>query len=347
MGVRIVVRLVGLALLVPGCMESSLSLNGDGPPAVTITSPLEGAVVLQGHAITMSGTVSDYETALAHMEVVWSSSRSGALDGTGMVYEDPDVSLDVLDGLEEGEHTITLRATDSSGRASVDTVTITAEPNSPPVVEIISPTEGDVWSPEMTHTLVASVTDTHDAVEDMVLVWESNLDGELPGELTISGNTVSLSDVELLTDGAHTLTLSVYDPGGAFGVDTVGVEVLGDENLPPTVEFVQPFEDTTIYEYWDLVYVEAQITDDHDSGDAISLVWSGISELSWVEETFPLSPTSDGKASVGLVLDCIYYDATAASEGPWAHPLILAAFDSEGASGQAQTSFDSWCLPID
>jgi len=342
-----VVRLAGFAVLLTGCMESSLSLNGDGPPAVTITSPLDGAVVLQGHPLTVSGTVSDYETGLAHMEIVWSSSRSGALDATGMVLEDPDVSLDVLDGLGEGEHTITLRATDSSGLASVDTVTIYAEPNSPPVVEIISPVDRDVWSPDRTHTLVASVTDTHDLAQDMVLVWESNLDGELDGELTISGSTVSLSDVELLTHGVHDLTLSVYDPAGAFGVDTVEVEVLTTENLPPTVEFMQPVADTTIYEYWDLVYVEALITDDSDSGDAISLVWSGISELSWVEEVFPLSPTSDGVASVGLVLDCIYYDATSASEGPWAHQLILSAFDSEGASGQAQTSFDSWCLPID
>lgn len=91
-------------------------------PVVTITSPMDGAVI-QGGAVTLIATATDAEDGNLASGITWSSSLDGDL-GTG---------ASITPGLSLGTHTLTASATDSGGLtgSATITVTVTAPPAAP------------------------------------------------------------------------------------------------------------------------------------------------------------------------------------------------------------------------
>ena len=323
------------------CSDNSLSVLDDRPPEVTILSPVEQSLLLEGESMWLRGAVQDDETATDLLEIYWESSLSGGFTGALLV-DGTEVSMEIHQGLESGEHTLSLIAIDAAGTAVTDDVRVTVEPNTPPVADLISPTDGATLYNTGEHTLIAAVSDAHDAVEDLVMIWSSNLDGQLAGFQEISGNTVVFDIEGALSPGIHTLHLEVFDTLGAYGSDQAEVDVAADENEPPTVSFRAPSPES-IYDYLDVVYVEAFFTDDVDSLETLALTWGGMTDLDWIDEELPAHPTTGGTVGVTFALDCIYYNSLETST----FQLILTAEDTEGASGQASVTFESYCKPLD
>lgn len=88
-------------------------------PEVNIESPLTGTTVTAAQSLVMSASAYDAEDgALDGRSVQWLSDRNGVL-GTGVRV------LRRADTLAKGVHTITVRATDSGGRVSEQSVQIT------------------------------------------------------------------------------------------------------------------------------------------------------------------------------------------------------------------------------
>ncbi len=98
-----------ITLLLAGCQ-----------PTVTISLPQDGATFEAGVEITFSGSASDpLEGELSGDALVWTSSIDGQI-GTGSEFTKSDLS--------EGEHTITLTATNSMEQANSASITITIQP---------------------------------------------------------------------------------------------------------------------------------------------------------------------------------------------------------------------------
>jgi hypothetical protein len=99
-------------------------------PEVTIATPSDGVVFLEGDSILFTGSAVDPEDGpLADRSLVWVSGIDGVL-GAGDTLTKDNLSL--------GTHVITLSATDSDSMFAVAVIRITIEPrafNEPPVVD--------------------------------------------------------------------------------------------------------------------------------------------------------------------------------------------------------------------
>ena len=172
---------------------------------MSITAPANGTSVVEGTAVTFTGTASDTQDGNLTTALTWTSNRDGAL-GTGG-------SLSRM--LSVGTHTITAAVTDSGGLtgSATRTVTVTsATPsNTAPVVSITAPADGTSVVEGTPVTFTGTASDTQDGNLTAALTWTSNRDGAL-------GTGGSLS--RTLTVGTHTITAAVTDSGGLTGSAT-------------------------------------------------------------------------------------------------------------------------------
>ena len=93
-----------------------LSVTLNNPPAVTVTSPNNGAMFLDTDFVSLQAGATDVEDGDVSASLVWTSSLDGQL-GTGASIATP---------LSEGVHTITATATDSLGKPGSANLTVTS-----------------------------------------------------------------------------------------------------------------------------------------------------------------------------------------------------------------------------
>ena len=93
-------------------------------------------------------------------------------------------------------------------------------PNQPPTVSITTPAHGATFETGATITFAGTATDPEDQDLSSTIEWTSDRDG-----LIGTGASIDAS----LSDGAHVITASVTDSGGATATAavTIGVDVLG------------------------------------------------------------------------------------------------------------------------
>jgi predicted CXXCH cytochrome family protein len=180
--------------------QASLTVVGNTPPTINITSP--GGAYQQGTPITFAAISNDTEDgALAGniQDIKWKVDNVYIGSGRGFVKADltPDV------------HVITATVTDSSGLSSSDTVTISVNPNTAPVVTITAPTVYTFSKGEIV-IFKGTGTDIQDGDLTAHLSWYSDIDGLL-------GNSGIVS-VNHLTPGTHTVTAQVTDSNGITGI---------------------------------------------------------------------------------------------------------------------------------
>jgi hypothetical protein len=99
-------------------------------PAVTISSPVNGASVASGAMVTFSGVASDQEDGNLSGAITWASSLAGPL-GRG-------AALSAL--LPSGTQTVTASIVDSGGLSSTKqvSVTVAAAPSGPFVLAVVA-----------------------------------------------------------------------------------------------------------------------------------------------------------------------------------------------------------------
>jgi hypothetical protein len=100
----------------------------NNPPTVTISNPNNGDNPLSGSTITFTATANDAEDNDVTLTgtISWTSSKDGSIGSGGSVSKT----------LTDGSHTITAQVTDSGGKTSNDSVTITV--GEAPLAEEIS-----------------------------------------------------------------------------------------------------------------------------------------------------------------------------------------------------------------
>ena len=111
-----------------------------------------------------------------------------------------------------------------------------------PEVEIVSPADGEVLLHGATVVLQASVSDVDDLLVELEWIWESDLQGVLADGLDAEGAlAVALNDLQ---GGVHLLTLTVTDPAGLAGSDSIEL-TLNRAPGPETAVAIEPAAPTT------------------------------------------------------------------------------------------------------
>ena len=170
---------------------------GSGP-VVTLTSPASGTTFRRGVDVEFAGTATDPEDGvLGTFDILWKSDIDGDIGiGTDFVRSD----------LSEGEHTITMEATDSDGNTVRATTQITML-NGVPEANIADPADGIEVTEGHLLSFVGSALDPEDgSLSGSALEWTSSLDGNIG-----TGGNFIKSDLSV---GVHTITLTATDMNG-------------------------------------------------------------------------------------------------------------------------------------
>jgi hypothetical protein len=198
------------------CLEAGVSEDGTGspiennPPTVQITNPSNNEIFTKGENITFSGTAIDPEDGtLTGCSMVWTSSIDGQI-GTGASFTRSD--------LFPGEHTITLKATDSQFLSSIATISITVLDNRMPIVQITTPLDNETFAKGEYINFNGAAIDPEDGpLTGDSLVWTSDLEDQIGTGTSFMKNNLS--------EGLHIVTLSAIDSGGLEVSDSIQIRI--------------------------------------------------------------------------------------------------------------------------
>lgn len=268
----------------------SLVIDPNAAPVVTLLPP-EEPVVYAGDLLVLSATVTDEEDDPDALLVAWASSLDGPLSVDDTPGADGELSGPVY--LSEGEHYLTLTATDSGGRVGEDALVLEVySANTAPSCAITVPTDGEVVAEGAEVVLAASAEDAEDPPEALSARWESDLDGPLdetpPNE---AGEIAAV--VTGLSAGEHTLTLTVTDSGGLVATELVQLVVDGRPSAP--VVSISPASPGTDDDLTAVLDVSA--TDPEGEGLIYTYEWylDGTLSTASTTGTLPASATTRGE----------------------------------------------------
>ena len=178
-------------------------------PTPVISLPVNGSTFFVGQLIGFRGTATDPDEDASGLLLSWSSSRDGAL-GTGG---------EISRTLSQGDHVITLQATDQFGASAATSISITVNPpggGGLPSAQIFAPADDSTFTPGTLIRFTGSGFDPDDGeLLDGSLSWSSSIDGFLGTGRQLDA---ILSPPSQLCNpesrAVHIITLTVTDSAG-------------------------------------------------------------------------------------------------------------------------------------
>ncbi len=206
-----------------GCKKhTSCTTTDTTAPDDAIIDPTGGAQV--SNTVTVTGTASD-NVAIASVQVAVDGGPFKNASGTSSWTYALDTS-----GYANGNHTLTSRATDTSGNVGTAAVAVDVENGAPvdttaPAVAISAPTSGATVSG--TVTVSGSASDAGGLAGVAV-----SLDGGTFKQATGSANWIYSLDTSTLSNASHTITARATDTSGNTGSSSVTVTVANAVSSP-------------------------------------------------------------------------------------------------------------------
>ena len=319
-------RYLGVIPLIVGCVSDNIiEKQSNDIPTILITSHSDGAQILEGYVESFRATASDEDHNLDELAVIWYVGEEVACDWATV---EPDGTSECEIVFEEGDESVIAEIRDPVGAAGVSEVSVVIEPTDAPIVALLTPITGENYYSDQLIQFSATVSDTEDAAEDLVVLWSSSLDGDLSLDTTVDSNG-ELSDFAYLTEGEHAIELRVEDLSGKFSTEEVVIQVSGENNIPGC-EITEPV-DGAAFVFGDMITFRG-IAEDVD-------IPSNELVVEWV---------SDKDGSIGLSTPTSAGDITFSYDGLSAdsHTVSLNVSDEVGAVCTAQVLVHVGTLPI-
>lgn len=196
-------------------------------PECALGRPADGSVHVAGTIVELEGLASDPDVDAGVLTWALRSDIDGLL-GVGAPESTGDIRLET-DTLSTGTHRITLEVTDEVGVTCEDGIQVVVD--TPPEVEITSPSDGTEQNDGLPVTLAGSVADDQDAPQAIDISWESDQDGVLDTTPAATDGVLAAS-VEGLSVGEHVITLTATDSVGLTAQASITVTVNGLPTAP-------------------------------------------------------------------------------------------------------------------
>ncbi|GEM_PF-1137327 len=196
-----------------GEMSRTVTVASPHTPEVSLIKPRDGENIVHGDTLQLRASVRDYEDGtLTGNSVLWISNLNGEFArGDNVSFDSTSLFL--------GNHTITLRATDSLGATS-EIITHFIITNRPPEAEILFPTESEnIFVQDQNIAFSGRGSDLEDA-SNLSYTWSSNLNGTLG-----TGTSISIP-ASSLNVGTHTITFMARDNSGAESHTEVNIIIV-------------------------------------------------------------------------------------------------------------------------
>ena len=258
-----------LAVACGGFDQGVKAVNNE--PRVTIASPSTGESLPEGVRTELRGAASDLDDAPEDLLGTWLVDGSPiegcedlTPDATGIVTCDFEPQM--------GQGTLTLEVRDPANATGTASVTLDITPTEAPTVDLISPDGTGVYYSDQLLSLEALALDAEDEPSQLIATWESDRDGPLDVGAESPDSSGALAGAVLLSEGDHTLTLTITDSSGKTARDSVRLSV-GPPNSAPACTIVLP-ADGSAGEEGATVLFEAVATDADIPAEWLTVAWT-------------------------------------------------------------------------
>ena len=258
---------LGLVLLTMGCRSDEGIKKFNSTPEANITSHVDGDTETEGYSVTFMGTGSDANHGIGELTATWYAGSEIICDAETLLTDGTTICASVI-GLSDAE--ITLVVKDPENASAEAKVNLLVTPSDVPTAEINSPLANGVYYSDQKITFAGFVGDSEDEAEQLLVTWNSDLDGDLAiaNEPTSSGELVG---ADYLTEGEHFIMLTVADTTGKEGTDNVIITV-GPPNSNPLCEITSPVQGSAGPQ-GELVTFTATADDVDIPEDMLSALW--------------------------------------------------------------------------
>jgi hypothetical protein len=217
-------------------MAAGSSGTANRPPAVSLSSPADGARFAPGTTITLSATASDPDGTVSTVRFYAGSTLIGADTSSPYSVAWPSVAV--------GSYTLKAVATDNAGavtESATRTVTVSSSStptNQPPSVSLTAPASGAIFTAPATITLSANASDGDGSITRVDFYQGTSL----IGSDTSSPYSVSWTG---MATGSYSLTAVARDNAGAMTVSSTRDITVRSASLPTTLIFTPSSNHTT------------------------------------------------------------------------------------------------------
>lgn len=287
----------------------NILLTGEatGSPEVSILSPSSTESYYLDQPIYFNGSASDLEDPAEDLLIEWSSDLDGVLEFEISV--DSNGEFENYSQLTQGNHTISLRAEDTTGKVGIATVNVqVGSANVSPSCSITSPLTGAAGPEGELVTFTADVFDPDVVASTLGVTWESDKDGVLGNSTPTTDGFVTFPN-STLSVNTHLISLTVEDNTGAECV----TNILYTVGTPPSITLNSPLNGD-VFIQGDGIPFELEVSDNEDQPNEVMIEWSLNSQI-W---------SIQGASSSGL--------AVFVENGllPGNHTLEITATDTDG-----------------
>ena len=193
-----------MLLLILACTEQKIGVF-NSPPDIQVFSPTEDDSFFVGMDILIEASVSDPNDEPSMLAVQWSWAN-GALCTDSV--PDAEGALTCLLSMPDEDTTVTLEVRDPVGAIDVQEIDLRLAEEAIPEVEIRSPLSSQTHYVDRLISFSAQILDADTAPDDLIVYWESSVDGLLDVDTTVD-STGLINDYACLKVGENAVTMWV------------------------------------------------------------------------------------------------------------------------------------------
>lgn len=276
---------VSVLLSLVACRSDEGIKKFNSTPQANITSHSDNDDVLEGYPVTFWGSGSDSNHSAEELSATWYSGSTvicelAPLASDGTTTCEYDITID--------DSEIILVVKDLENATGEASVALEVTPTAAPTAQIISPLANGVFYADQKITFEGLVADEEDSAEELTVVWNSDIDGDLE-VANAPTNTGEVDGAAYLSEGEHYIRIQVDDTTGKTGTDNVTIKV-GPANSAPSCEITDPVSDSA-GQQGDMVTFMGSAADVDVPADWLEVQWSSDKD----GDIGMSSPTSTGE----------------------------------------------------